>query len=142
VPKRRASSRTRRSLRVTDIVLDASAVLVLMHRETGAEPVKAALPAAVLGSVNLAEVVTKLVERGMPPDEIADLLQSFDLDLHAFDDILAFETGVLRASTRGRGLSLGDRACLALARRLGASVLTADRAWQGLDLGVPVELLR
>ena len=123
-------------------MLDASALLALVHREAGAERVKAALPAAVLSTVNLAEVVTKLVERGMPPDDIADLLQSFDLDLHAFDETLAFETGVLRASTRGRGLSLGDRACLALARRLGASVLTADRAWQGLALGVPIEMLR
>jgi ribonuclease VapC len=127
---------------VTDVVLDASAVLALVHGEAGAERVKAALPSAVLGSVNLAEVVTKLVERHMPPDEIAELLQDFDLELHPFDETLAFETGVLRASTRGRGLSLGDRACLALARRFGASVLTADRAWHGLDLGVPVELLR
>ena len=142
MPKRRASSRTGRSPRVTDVVLNSSALLALVHREAGAQRVKAALPAAVLGSVNLAEVVTKLVERGMPPDDIADLLQDLDLDLHPFDEALAFETGVLRASTRGRGLSLGDRACLALARRLGASVLTADRAWQGLNLGVPVEMLR
>ena len=127
---------------MTDVVLDSSAVLALVHGEAGAERVKAALPLAVLGSVNFAEVVTKLVERRMPPEEIAELLQDFDLDLHPFDATLAFETGVLRASTRGRGLSLGDRACLALARRLGASVLTADRAWQGLDLGIPVEMLR
>jgi ribonuclease VapC len=96
----------------------------------------------VLGSVNFAEVVTKLVERRMPPEEIAELLRDLDLDLHPLDEALAFETGVLRASTWGRGLSLGDRACLALARRLGAGVLTADPAWQGLDFGVPVVLLR
>jgi ribonuclease VapC len=78
----------------------------------------------------------------MPPDALAELLQDFDLDMHPFDATLAFETGLLRTSTKGRGPSLGDRACLALARRLDASVLTADRAWQGLDLGVPVEMLR
>jgi ribonuclease VapC len=127
---------------MADIVLDASAVLALIHREAGAERVKAALPEALLGSVNLAEVVTKLVERRMPPDDIAELLLDLDLDLHPFDETLAFETGLLRADTRHRGLSLGDRACLALARRLGARVLTADRAWHGLDLGVPVEMLR
>jgi ribonuclease VapC len=127
---------------VTDIVLDASAVLALVHHEAGAERVKAVLPLAALGSVNLAEVVAKLVERRIPPDAIADLLHDFDLDLHPFDEALAFETGALRASTRGRVLSLGDRACLALARRLGATVLTADRAWQGLDLGVSVEMIR
>ena len=127
---------------MTDVVLDSSAVLALVHGEAGAERVKATLPLAVLGTVNHAEVVTKLVERRMPPEEIAELLQDFDLDLHPFDETLAFETGVLRASTRGRGLSLGDRACLALARRLDASVLTADRAWRGLEVGVPVEMLR
>jgi PIN domain nuclease of toxin-antitoxin system len=73
---------------------------------------------------------------------VSGLLQDLDLDLHPFDEPLAFETGALRAATRDRGLSLGDRACLALAQRLGASVLTADRAWQGLDLGIPVEVLR
>jgi ribonuclease VapC len=127
---------------VTDVVLDASAVLALVHREPGAERVKAVLPLAALGSVNLAEVVTKLVERRVPLDTIADLLRHFDLDLHPFDEALAFEAGALRASTSGRGLSLGDRACLALARRLGARVLTADRAWRDLDLGVQVEMLR
>jgi ribonuclease VapC len=123
-------------------VLDASAVLAMVHGESGAERVKAVLPLAALSSVNLAEVVTKLVQRRMPRDAIADLLQDFDLDLHSFDEALALETGALWASTRGRGLSLGDRACLALARRLGARVLTADRAWRGLDLGVQVEMLR
>jgi ribonuclease VapC len=127
---------------VTDVVLDASAVLALVHGESGAERVKAVLPLAGLGSVNLAEVVTKLVERRVPLDAIADLLQDFDLDLHPFDEALAFDAGALRANPRARGLSLGDRACLALARRLGARVLTADRAWRGLDLGVPVEMMR
>jgi ribonuclease VapC len=127
---------------MAEVVLDASALLALIHGEAGAERVKAALPAAMLGSVNLAEVVTKLVERRMRRDDIAEVLLELDLDLHPFDEALAFETGVLRANTGHRGLSLGDRACLALARRLGARVLTADRAWQGLDLGVPVEMLR
>jgi ribonuclease VapC len=128
---------------VTDaIVLDASALLALVHGEPGADRVKAALPVAALSSANLAEVVSKLVERRMPPAEITELLQDLDLDLHPFDEALAFAAGFLRASTRNQRLSLGDRACLALARRLGASVLTADRAWQGLGLGVRVELLR
>jgi ribonuclease VapC len=109
-------------------VLDASALLALLHDERGADRVAAVLPGAVVGAVNLSEVVAKLAERGMSASSIRTALQGLDLDVRAFDADLAYDTGELRRTTRARGLSLGDRACLALAARLGAIAVTTDRS--------------
>lgn len=95
-----------------------------------------------MGAVNHAEVVTKLVDDGWTEDAARELLSVWSTDILPFDEATAYEAGLLRGATRHLGLSLGDRACLALARRLSASVLTADRAWAGLDVGVPVEVIR
>jgi hypothetical protein len=125
---------------MADIVLDASAVLALLHREAGAERVKAALPAAMFGSVNLAEVVTKLVERRMPPESPGCCWTSI------WTSMLLTSRWLSRAACCER--AQGIEGCPWATghawrwRRLGARVLTADRAWQGLDLGVPVEMLR
>ena len=127
---------------MAEVVLDASALLAFLQREPGLDRVRRALPDAVIGSVNFAEVVTKLIQWGAPADRIAERLGDLDLDVRAFDRDLAFAAGALHAQTRRLGLSLGDRSCLALARSLGALVLTTDRAWQGTDLGVEVELIR
>jgi ribonuclease VapC len=127
---------------VAEVVLDASALLAFLQREPGLDRVRRALPGAVVGSVNFAEVVTKLVQWGAPPDRVAERLGELDLGVHAFDRELAFAAGALHAGTRRLGLSLGDRACLALAASLGALVLTTDRAWPAADLGVEVELIR
>jgi ribonuclease VapC len=127
---------------VAEVVLDASALLAFLQREPGLDRVRRALPGAVVGSVSFAEVVAKLVQWGAPPDRVAERLGELDLDVHAFDRELAFAAGALQARTRRLGLSLGDRACLALAASLGAPVLTTDRAWQAADLGVEVELIR
>jgi PIN domain nuclease of toxin-antitoxin system len=124
------------------VVLDASALLAFLQREPGSGRVRQALPDAVIGSVNLAEVVTKLVQWGAPADRVAERLADLDLNVHAFDRDLAFAAGALHAQTRRRGLSLGDRACLALAGSLAAPVLTADGAWQRADVGIEVELIR
>jgi ribonuclease VapC len=127
---------------VAEVVLDASALLAFLQREPGLDRVRRALPEAVVGSVNFAEVVAKLVHWGAPADRVAERLGDLDLDGRAFDRDLAFAAGALPAQTRWRGLALGDRACLALVASLGALVLTTDRAWPGADLGVKVELLR
>jgi ribonuclease VapC len=121
---------------VTDraVVLDASALLALLLGERGADRVAAVLPGAALGAVNLSEVVGKLAERGMPPNMIREALQGLDLDVRTFDADLAFAAGELRRITRDRGLSLGDRACLALAARMNAIVLTTDRSWSGAEV--------
>ncbi|HJS85968.1 MAG TPA: type II toxin-antitoxin system VapC family toxin [Acetobacteraceae bacterium] len=125
------------------VVLDASALLALLLGEKGAERVVDLLPRASVSAVNLSEVAAKLGERGMPELGIRTAFGDLDLDVHAFDQEAAFAAGLLRQRTRDRGLSLGDRACLALALRLDAIAATADQAWAGLALdGLRIELVR
>ena len=123
-------------------VLDASAVLALLQAESGAERVRAVIRQAALSSVNLTEVVTKLTASGVPADELPAILGEIEVSVHAHDEDLAIAAGVMHTTTRSRGLSLGDRACLALARRLSAMALTADRAWGEIDISVPIEVIR
>lgn len=124
------------------VVLDASALLALMNDEPGAITVRETLPEAVISAVNLAEVVSKLVDRGMPEAQIFNDLGELSLSDVPFDVQQAYATGLLRAATRSWGLSLGDRACLSLALQLPSPVITTDRAWAELDLGVEVRLAR
>ena len=98
-------------------------------------------PAALISSVNLSEVVAKLAELGMPESEIR-LALSLGLEVVPFDEALAFSAGALRPVTRSAGLSLGDRACLALARSRALPALTTDRAWRDIDIDVEVEVIR
>lgn len=93
-------------------------------------------------AVNLAEVASKLIDSGLPPDAIAEALDGLALDVRPFDHTLALAAGLLRSRTRSLGLSLGDRACLALGEHLSLPVLTADRAWRKLKLRIEVRTLR
>jgi PIN domain nuclease of toxin-antitoxin system len=124
------------------VVLDSSAVLAMLLREPGADAVAAALPDARLCSVNLVEVVTRLIDLGSSQEAIDAAVAPLRDRTLDFTSDLAVEAARLRPLTRERGLSLGDRACLALARQLGAAALTADRAWAGLEVGVRIELIR
>lgn len=126
---------------MTKVVLDASAVLAAIHGEAGGATVEPRLNGGKLSTVNLAEVAQRLNDQ-WPDDLVVSVLSGLPCDVVAFDEALALRTGLLRRLTRARGLSLGDRACLALAERLGLAVLTADRAWADLDLGVEVVLIR
>ena len=123
-------------------VLDASALLCLLNGEPGSEWVLEALPTAVIGAANLAEVVSKLRERGLSVEEVEDVLGGLPLDVRPLTATQAYAIGHMRPTTRPLGLSLGDRACLALAAELGMPALTADQAWAGLDIGVAVEMIR
>jgi PIN domain nuclease of toxin-antitoxin system len=127
---------------VSEVVLDASALLALLNREPGHEEVGRAIPHAAISAVNLSEVAAKLAESGMPGEAVRDALEALALEVHDFGRELAFQAGLLRPLTRSEGLSLGDRACLTLGRQLGLPVLTTDRAWEGLDLGVDVRMVR
>ncbi|EYD74327.1 hypothetical protein Rumeso_04108 [Rubellimicrobium mesophilum DSM 19309] len=122
--------------------MDSSALLCLLNGEAGAERVAEVLPSAVIGAVNLAEVVTKLRERGLSAEEVEEALGGFNLDVRPFTAVQAYATGHLRQATRSQGLSLGDRACLALAVELGAPALTADQAWGKVNAGAAVEVIR
>ena len=126
---------------MSDWVLDASALLALVHGETGRERVREAMAAgAVISTVNLAEVVSKLADDGMPETAIRATLAQFSLDVAEFNLEAAFVAGLLRPRTRSAGLSLADRACIALGRQSGLPVLTTDRAWRRLDLSAEVEI--
>ena len=124
-------------------VLDASAVLALVHDEPGADQVAQALPGAILSAVNLAEVVGKLVDADVEARQLRTLLVSAGVTIGPFGADDAELAGALRSLPGGRALSLGDRCCLALAVRSDpAEVLTGDRAWSGLDMPVRVVLFR
>jgi PIN domain nuclease of toxin-antitoxin system len=123
-------------------VLDAFALLCLLLNERGAQKVLAALPSCAIGAVNLSEVVAKLSDRGGAPVEIDAALSALDLDVAPFDAEQARLAALLRPQTRRLGLSLGDRACLALARLRDATVLTCDASWAKLEIGCVVELAR
>lgn len=127
---------------MADVVLDASALLALLNAEPGSEEVEGTIPGAAISTVNLSEVVAKLVEAGMPEEAVRTVLGGIELEIHPFDVELAFQTGILRPQTRELGLSLGDRACVALGLQLGIPVLTTDRNWKSLDVGVEVRAIR
>ena len=124
------------------VVLDASAVLMLLNGEPGMAVVAEVLPRAVIGAVNISEVEAKLAEGGMPGPDIQEAIEGLRLDIVPFDAELALAADLLRPLTRSAGLSLGDRACLALAVREGLLALTADQLWSSVDVGVEVEMIR
>ncbi len=124
-------------------VLDASVVLAYLQREPGYERARDALRAgSTISSVNLAEVYAKLVERDVPVEPVAVRLAALGLQSHPFTEEDARSSADLHAKTRSYGLSLGDRACLALGQRLRVPVLTADLAWTRVDVGVRVTAIR
>lgn len=124
-------------------VLDASALLALLNQERGSEGVAAIITdKAAMSTVNFSEVVAKLSNDGMPNEMIRDLLDSLELEVIDFDTELAYQAGLLRPLTKHAGLSLGDRACLALAQHLRLPALTTDRVWDTLSLGIPVQVIR
>ena len=127
---------------MTKVVLDASAVLALLNAEPGAAEVESVLGQAVISTVNVTEVFSRLLDWGMSPAEVEAVFAALDLEQQAFDSGLCRRAAWLRSATRAYGLSLGDRACLALGHRLGLPVLTADRTWLDLDVGVRVEAVR
>lgn len=125
-----------------ETVLDATALLALLQEEPGAESVAEAIPQSAVSAINLAEVVGKLVDSGMPEEAVRTALSSLGIEVIPFDEDMAYRTGLLRPLTNPYGLSLGDRACLALGQRLGRPVLTADRVWASLKIGVKVRVIR
>ena len=129
---------------MTEIVLDSSAVLALMQREPGADAVAAVLPGALLAMVNLAEIVTKLCERGIAVDVARSAVASLGVKIAEFTEEQACLIGELRLLTRSAGLSLGDRACLALGKVSAATVLTTERVWAQVASisGVEIRLIR
>jgi ribonuclease VapC len=124
------------------VVLDASAVLALLNREAGADVVQSHLADAALSVANAIEIGSKLVDGGMSREAAWEAIELLDIELIELDVELAGLATALRRDTRHKGLSLADRACLATAIREKATALTADRAWAGLNLPCPIEVIR
>lgn len=122
--------------------LDASAILAHFHGEPGGARVGALLEGAAISSVNWSEVVQKTLERGVRVEELRENYSALGLTIEPLTVEDAEEAALLWRRTRSHGLSLGDRACIALGRRLGAPVVTADRTWRELGLGVEIETIR
>ncbi len=123
-------------------VFDSSAVLALIWQEPGHDVVASHLEDAAISAVNIAEVYAKCADRGLDIDEVRALIAEMKLVVVPFDEGQAFRSGGLRSPTRQKGLSLGDRACLALAGSLDAKVVTSDRIWQSLGLDVDIISIR
>ena len=125
------------------VVLDASAMMAVLNREPGAEKLTPQIMnSAVASTVNLAEVHGKLVQRGFSPDDAWTAANGVIDEAVAFTAEQAKTAGDLVARTRPFGLSLGDRACLALGIALRAPVYTADRAWRNMKLGIRIHVIR
>jgi ribonuclease VapC len=125
------------------IVLDASVLLAVLNREPGADKLTPQqLNVATSSTVNLAEVQSKLVNRGLSPQEAWEATLSPIREPTAFTAEHAMTAGNLIVETRALGLSLGDRACLALGLALSAPVYTADKSWKSLKLGLRIHVIR
>ena len=125
-------------------VLDASAVLALLQAEAGHETVLSRVErgACCISAVNVTEVLTRLIDRGMTGGDAEAAFDALELTVAAFDDVAARACAALRPASRAFGLSIGDRACLALAQSRKLPALTADRAWSQLDCDVVIEQVR
>ena len=129
---------------MTNVVLDTSAVMAWLQQEPGWEAVGRAFATenCRMSAVNLAELVAKSAERMRDHAEIAAMIAELPIEIVPFDKAQAFATGLLRAATRNLGLSLGDRACLALAKSINVVALTADKPWLELDIDARIECIR
>jgi ribonuclease VapC len=127
---------------MADIVLDSSAILAVINREPGAAEVLAVSEGATVSTLIVAEVVSWLVLRNTPEQDVYETFEDFRFAIAPFDNARAIAAGFLVSKSRRRGLSLADRACLALAIELELPVMTGDRAWLNLNIGVDVRLFR
>lgn len=122
--------------------MDASALLALLYAEPGADVVEAAIDRAAISTVNWSEVCQRSAARGVETAGLRIDVESLGLELVPFSAEDAEEAASLWPRGRDLGLSLGDRACLALATRLSCAALTADRSWLGLELDIEIRPIR
>lgn len=124
------------------VVLDASALLAALHDEPGGLDVANQLEFAAICSVNLSEVIQRSLARGVKVDGLRDDLVAVGLTILPFTAVDAEATAKLWTATHSLGLSLGDRACLALAQRLNLPAVTADKVWRQLRISIPIQVIR
>lgn len=125
-----------------NVILDASALLAFLQDEPDSEQVRGLLSHSVMSSVNWSEVVQKALAKGADPSGLWEDMAALGVRIHPFTREHAEIAGKLWLSTRTHGLSLGDRSCLALGLQTGYPVITADKAWQALNLGLEIRIIR
>ena len=124
-------------------MLDASALVALLQGEKGHEIVAPMIDSAAISAVNYSEVAAREIRRGAEPAVVVRILQTLRLNVVAWDESLASAAADLSGLGWSHGLSLGDRACLATARKLKVRAVTADRAWGDLpDVGIKIQTIR
>lgn len=123
-------------------VIDASVAIAALLNEPGSETANRAIAGSVISAVNYSEIIALLVRRGLSDEGAILAADSLGLTVIPFTGAEAVTAGILIRETQTRGLSLGDRACLALALSTSSRAVTADRAWAGLELGVDIEVIR
>jgi PIN domain nuclease of toxin-antitoxin system len=126
---------------MSQVILDASALIAMLKGERGADAVAATIVTASMGVFNYAEVVSHFIHLGMPEADVDDMLDPLPMTIIPANKLLAREAGRLRAATAGAGLSLGDRFCLALAKHEGVPAWTADKAWASIAHAAGVEIV-
>jgi PIN domain nuclease of toxin-antitoxin system len=124
------------------IVFDSSVLIAILRQEPGSDVGEQSLNDALISTVNLAEVATYLARNSVPPETINDALAAFPIEVVPFDREQGLIAGCLYPACKSLGLSLGDRACLALAKSKDLPVLTADKAWLELEINVDVKSIR
>ena len=123
-------------------VLDSSAIVAFVMHEPGSENLGPSLKGSLISAVNLSETINALERRGGMLTQITSNLEELGIIVVEFDAALAVQTAALAGPSRHAGLSLGDRACLALATREQLPAVTADRAWSRVRVGVEIQLIR
>jgi ribonuclease VapC len=128
--------------RVSKHVLDASAVLALLNQEPGKDRVGAILADCVINAVNYCEVLGKLIDAGLSEEDAQESVDLLGIEVINFDANLARLTATLLPTTKKLGLSLGGRSCLALGLARRNTVVTAERVWVKLKIGVKIDVIR
>ncbi|HLF83977.1 MAG TPA: type II toxin-antitoxin system VapC family toxin [Blastocatellia bacterium] len=127
---------------MSSFVLDASALLALLNQEPGKDLVEEVIGDCSISAVNYCEVIGKLIDAGVPDDDARHTVDLLNIEIVDFDANLALRAASLCFATKRLGLSLGDRCCLALGTARKVTVLTSDRNWSKLKIGVKVKLIR
>jgi ribonuclease VapC len=126
-----------------EYVLDSTAVLALLYSEPGHQYVREVLAKSAVSAVNLAEIVNKIAHRGPTSETLQESLVRLDLRVEDWSEAMAFQSAEFSRLSKSHGLSLGDRACLTLAKQLRATAVTSDRTWRRLpSLGVRIMIFR
>ena len=126
-----------------EYVMDSTALIAVVYQEPGYERVVEILDKSAISAVNLAEIINKLILRGSPAEAVRHALLKLELTVEDWTDDLAYRSAEFTPFTKSHGLSLGDRACLTLAKQLHATAVTSDRTWRRMpSLGVPIMIFR